>query len=100
NNDRSIAVAARLSGPLSNDAAGRELAIGMEWQPVMQVPARLLVERRFALNGTGRDRFAIGLFGGVDGIVLPAGFRLDGYGQTGIVGLSRPDAYVDGALRV
>lgn len=97
--DRAIAVAARLSGPLS-DTSGRELAVGMEWQPVKRLPVRLLAERRVSLGRGERDAFAFGMFGGVDGVRLPADFRLDGYGQAGVVGLSRRDAYADGAVRV
>jgi len=97
--DRSVAVAARLSGPLSG-RSGREVALGIEWQPTRHLPARLIAERRFSLNEGRRDAFAFGLFGGVDGVALPAKFRLDGYGQAGMVGLSRQDSHVDGAVRV
>jgi hypothetical protein len=97
--DRRVAVAMRLSTPLSG-VGGREAAVGLEWQPIARLPVRLTAERRFALDRGARDGFALGLFGGVGGVALPAGLTLDAYGQAGVVGLRRRAGYVDGALRV
>ena len=90
-----MAVAARLSAPLGE--GGREAALGVEWRPASSVPLWLAAERRVR---DGADAFAVGAYGGIDGVVLPAGFLLDGYGQAGIVGLKAARAYVDGAVRV
>ena len=92
------AVYGRLSSALGG-VENRELAVGVDWQPIRRVPVRLAVERRQSLGG-GRNAFAAGVFGGFDSARLPAGFTADGYGQAGIVGLKSRDAYADGALRV
>jgi hypothetical protein len=96
--DRGLHAAARLSTPLSG-AQGAEAAIGVDWRPAPTLPITLTVERRIGLDRGGRDAFAAGAFGGFDQVPLPAGFKLDGYGQAGVVGLKRRDMYVDGAVR-
>lgn len=89
-----LAAVARLSAPLAG--AGREAALGVEWQPT-RLPLRLAVERRFGLDGTAGG-IGIGVFGGGD-TALPAGFRLETYGQAGAVNRSRWEPYADGAAR-
>lgn len=90
-------LAARLSGPLQS-RLGKEAALALDLRPLPSVPITLSVERRIGLDGGGRDAFGIGAFGGFDREFAP-GLSLDGYGQAGLVGLKRRDAYFDGALR-
>lgn len=96
---RGVHAAARLSAPLDSEA-GAEASLGLDWRPVAGLPITLIIERRVSLDRGGRDAFAAGLVGGIDQVRLPAKFRLDAYGQAGVVGLKRRDAYVDGAVRV
>lgn len=93
-----LAVAGRLSSPLRS--RGAEAALGVDWRPVRTIPVTLTAERRLRIDGSGRNAFAVGLFGGVDNIPLPADFRLDGYAQAGVVGARRRDGYIDGAVGV
>ncbi|QHL89999.1 hypothetical protein GVO57_03095 [Sphingomonas changnyeongensis] len=53
-----------------------------------------------AIERGGRNAVALTLFGGVDDVMLPHGLRLSGYGQAGLVGLKRRDAFVDALVRV
>jgi hypothetical protein len=59
----------------------------------------LLAERREALGRTGRSAFAVTLHGGVGEVPLPTGFRLDAYGQAGLVGVRSRDLFVEGSAR-
>ena len=92
---RGLRIGARVSAPLAG--RGREAAIGIGWKAGPELPVTLTLERRIGLDRAGRDAFALGVAGGVGAIPLPADFRLDAYGQAGIVGLKRRDGYVDGA---
>lgn len=79
---------------------GVEAALGVSWQPARSVPARLAIERRQAVTGDdARSAFAAMVVGGVNNLALPDGWRVDGYGATGVVGLARRDAFVEGSLR-
>jgi hypothetical protein len=59
-----------------------------------------MAERRKAIGapGGGRDAFALLGEGGVYGRTLPWQFRLDGYGQAGVVGARSRDWFVDGGV--
>lgn len=94
----SLAFAARVSRPLST--SGAEAALGLAWRPDHELPLELAVERRIALERGGRDAWAAGIAGGVDGVSLPIGLDLDGYGQAGVVGARARDLYVDGGIGV
>lgn len=59
----------------------REIALGLRWQPLQAWPLHLVAERRFRRQAP--DRFAIAIAGGTRPLRLPAGFRLDSYGQAG-----------------
>jgi hypothetical protein len=63
------------------------------------VPLRIAAERRQALGRGGRSAFSLGVHGGVSDVAAAAGFRLEAYGQAGIVGLQARDVFVDGQLR-
>lgn len=91
-----VALAGRVSSPLGPGL--REAALGVEWQPT-RLPLRLVAEQRFAIAG-GRGGPALGVVGGLDPTPLPLGFRLEGYGQAGVIRRTATEPYVDGALRV
>lgn len=61
----------------------REIALGLRWQPVKATPLMLIVERRF--RNQAPDRFAFTLAANPSPAKLPAGFRLESYGQAGWV---------------
>ena len=94
-----LTITGRLSAPLRH-AAGAEGAIGAEWQPVSSLPLRLLAERRQRLGRDGRSAWAATLHGGVGDVTLPAGFRLDAYGQAGAVGGRSRDLFAEGSARL
>lgn len=88
----------RLSAPLHRPA-GAEAAIGVEWQPIRSVPLRVIGERRQKLGRGGRSAFAVSLHGGVGELPLAAGFRLDAYGQAGMVGARSRDLFIETSAR-
>jgi hypothetical protein len=96
---RPLSLTARLSAPAGH-LAGAEAALGLEWQPMRDVPLRLLAERRQALGGEGRSAFALLAHGGVDDRPVAAGLRLDFYAQAGIVGARSLDLFADGSARL
>lgn len=78
----------------------REIALGLAFAPLPRLPIDLAVERRIAAGKEGRSAFAVMVSGGVGDVALPGGFRLDAYGQAGVVGARRRDGFVDGAIVV
>ncbi|MGE0179687.1 MAG: hypothetical protein AB7O91_07705 [Sphingomonas sp.] len=96
--DRALALSGRIYAPLRRPA-GAEAAIGLDWQPIANVPVRLLIERRQGLGSEGRSAFAVAAYGG-DSVALGRGWRLDGYAQAGVVGARSRDAFIDGAVRI
>lgn len=97
-----FAVNLRVSAPLrqGQQKMAGEAALGVSWQPRQSIPVRLMAERRKAIGapGGGRDAFALLAEGGVYDRPLPWQFRLDGYGQAGVVGARSRDWFVDGAV--
>lgn len=93
-----LALSGRLYAPLRR-RAGAEAALGLDWHPIARLPVNILAERRQALGEEGRSAFALTIYGG-GGRRLPGGLRLDGYAQTGMVGLRSRDLFVDGAVRL
>ena len=87
-------VSRTIGGPDQTEAAG-----GINWQPFAHVPVHLTAERRVAIDHGGRNAFALGAAGGVYAVPLAPGWRLDGYGEAGVVGARRRDLYADGAVR-
>jgi hypothetical protein len=79
--------------------AGAELAAGIDWQPFAALPVHVLAERRQRLGRDGRSAFALTFYGGASKS-LGQRFRLDAYGQAGMVGLRSRDLFADGALRL
>lgn len=93
---RGFQMSARISAPL--EGKGREAAIGLGWKPGRDIPLTVSVERRIALDKAGRNAFAASVAGGVNAIALPLDFRLDAYGQAGIVGARKRDKFIDGSI--
>ena len=93
-----LAASLRSSTPLGG-ARGGEVALGVRYQPFRGVPLAVTAERRqrFGRAG-GRNDFALFMEGGLYDRPLPAGFRLDAYGQAGIVGIGARDLFGDGAV--
>lgn len=91
---RRIALFARFASPLAGP--GREAAAGIEWQPT-RLPVRLVAEQRLALDGGARGT-GLGVVAGTESAIAP-GFRLESYGQAGIVARGRIEPYADGAAR-
>jgi hypothetical protein len=92
-----LSMSLRLYAPL-HDSRGGEAALGLDWKPLGGLPLRLLVERRVRLGRDGRSAFGLTAYGGVARKAGP--FRLDAYGQAGIVGARRRDLFADGAARL
>lgn len=88
-----MAAVARVVAPLKG--RGSEVAAGVEWQP-FKVPVRLVAEHRFGLDGV-KGGPGIGMIAGQD--VQRAGFRLESYGQAGVLRRERSEPYADGAVR-
>jgi len=77
-----------------------ETSIGLDWTPVARLPIHLMAERRIAIDSGGRNAWTLGAAGGVDDVRIAAGWRLDAYGEAGVVGAHRRDLYADGAVRI
>lgn len=90
-----IAAYGRIAGPLRG--RGAEAALGIEWQPAGP-RLRLAAEQRIGLDGT-RGGPGIGLVAGEDRRILTR-FRLEAYGQAGVIARARMEPYADGALRL
>lgn len=89
-----FALAARLSTPLRS-LDGAEAAIGVEWR--LAPSLNLLAERRQRLGNSGRNAFALLIYGGFsDRKIGP--LAADGYAQAGMVGMKRRDPFADGTI--
>lgn len=77
-----------------------EASIGFDWTPIARLPIHLMAERRVAIDSGGRNAWTLGAAGGIDDIRIAPGWRLDAYGEAGVVGARRRDLYADGALRI
>ena len=93
---RKVALVARVATPLKG--AGREAALGIEWQPT-RFPVRLVAEQRFALDG-GRGGPTIGLIAGYGPADVARGLRLEAYGQAGAIGRGEIEGFVDASARL
>ena len=95
-NTRRVAVTARVATPLSG--RGREAAIGVEWKPI-KAPVRIFAEERVSLDG-GRGGPTAGVIAGLDPTPVVAGFRLEAYGQAGVIARDGVIGFADGAARM
>lgn len=87
----------RAAAPLRG--AGREVTVGVEWQPG-ELPVRLVAEHRFAADRGIVGGPGLAVVGGVYDVALGAGFAIDAYGQAGVIARRRSEPYADGSLRV
>lgn len=92
--DARLTGVARFTSPIG--VRGREVSLGFEWQPT-RAPVRIVAEHRFALDGGGGGQ-GIGVIAGAEA-ALAQGFRLEAYGQAGVVRRQRAEPYADGAAR-
>lgn len=97
--DRHLSAAARISTAIGG-ARQTEAAAGLDWKPVDGLPIHLMAERRIAIDRGGRNALTMGAAGGVDDVRIASGWRLDAYGEAGVVGVHRRDLYADGAARI
>jgi hypothetical protein len=97
--DGGLSAAARISTAIGG-ARQTEAAFGLDWKPIAKVPVHLMAERRVAIDRGGRNAWTLGAAGGVDDVRIAPGWRLDGYGEAGVVGARRRDLYADGAARI
>ncbi len=93
---RRFALAARIAAPLKG--RGREVALGIEWQPT-DLPIRLIVERRFVLDG-GRGGPTVGVIAGYGPSDVAPGVRIEAYGQGGAIARDGVEGFVDASARL
>ena len=96
---RPLALVARAAVPNTGGYARpidvAQFALGVEWQPVRGV--RLSAERLIAGGAYARNDFALRLGAGASG--ERARLAWSGYGEAGVIGLTRGDAYAGGEAR-
>ena len=94
-----LALSARVSRTIGG-IRQTEAAVGLDWKPIDTLPVHLMLDRRIAIDKGGRNAWTLGAAGGVDDVRIAPGWRLDGYGEAGVVGAHRRDLYADGAARI
>ena len=95
---RHVALSVRAMASLHG--RGTEIAAGLDWQPTA-APVHLLAERRIAVEG-GRSGASMTLVGGLDPMRVGGAWRLEAYGQAGVIvrdGAS-VQGFGDGAARL
>ena len=90
-----VAVSARVSTPLAGP--GREIALGIDWQPT-HAPIHVLAEERIAIDGAASGPM-VGLVGGFGPMPVRRDLMVEGYGQTGVVARRDVGFFADGAIR-
>lgn len=75
-----------------------EAALGIEWQPAVDLPLRILAERRQRIGNDGRSAFSLLAYGGLSKAI--GRLQADLYGQTGLVGIHSHDFFADGSARI
>lgn len=93
---RRLAVTARISTAL--DIRQREAAIGLDWKPT-RLPIHLIAEQRIGIEGASGGP-ALGAIGGMGPTPVGAGFRLEAYGQAGVIARDGVEGYADGSMRI
>lgn len=94
-----LAISARAVAALTNGQVRQtELAVGLGVRPLRSVPVEVVAERRIALSKDGRDAWQLRAIGG--GQWESGGWRLEGYGQAGVVGTRSRDLFGDGEVRL
>ncbi|WP_454885944.1 hypothetical protein [Sphingomonas oryzagri] len=97
--NRHLSAAARISTAIGG-LRQTEAAAGFDWKPDEALPVHLMAERRIAIDRGGRNAWTLGAAGGVYDVRIATGWRLDAYGEAGVVGARRRDLYADGAARI
>jgi hypothetical protein len=95
----SLSLNFRVSAPLSTKI-GAEGAIGVSIRTATKQPIDFIVERRIPFGKDGRSDFAAIVATGFDDVPIGRGLLASAYGQSGIVGFSQPDFFVNGAARL
>lgn len=95
---RHVALSVRAMAPLHG--RGTEIAVGLDWQPTA-APVHLLAEQRIAVDG-GRNGASVTLVGGLDPMRIGGKWRLEAYGQAGVIVRdgSAAEGFGDGAARL
>jgi hypothetical protein len=93
---RRVALAARIAAPLKG--RGREVALGVEWQP-LKLPIRVVAEQRLVLDG-GRGGPTVGVIAGYGPADIAPGIRIEAYGQGGVIARAGVEGFVDASARV
>lgn len=93
---RRVALAARIAAPLKG--RGREVALGVEWQP-FRLPIRLVAEQRFVLDG-GHGGPTVGVIAGYGPSDITPGVRIEAYGQGGAIARDGIEGFIDASARV
>jgi hypothetical protein len=99
NNAANFGLAARVTSPLGG-ASGKEVAFGISAKHAKILPLEVIIERRFGLDRSGHNAFALTAVTGISDKPLSGGWRLSAYGQAGIVGAKLRDKFADGALTI
>lgn len=93
-----MAVYGRMSAALDTPHQS-EAALGIAVQPFSgRASLRVGIERRIALEQSGRNAFAFIAAGGLNPTRVFGPVVAEGYAQAGVVGLSRQDLFADGRL--
>jgi len=92
-----VALAGRVATPL--DSAGKEAALGVDWQPVAAAPVHLIVEQRIGLDGQPGGPTAL-VIGGIGPSAIGPALTVEGYGEMGVIARDHGVGFADGALRV
>ncbi|MET0360918.1 MAG: hypothetical protein ABW048_04105 [Sphingobium sp.] len=87
----------RMSAALDRPV-GPEAALGLGYQPSRAVPVTIAAERRIALGKGARNATALYVAGGAGPTEIGPALEVEGYGQAGIVGTKRRDAFADGRI--
>ena len=97
--DQHLSATARISTAIGG-AQQTEASFGLDWKPIARLPIHLMAERRVAIDSSGRNAWTLGAAGGVNDLRVAPGWRLDAYGEAGVVGAHRRDLFADSAARV
>ena len=80
-----------------DDLHERELALGVRWHPIANVPVTISAERRFRPDR--RDALALYVAGGVSDVVLPLKLRAESFVQAGVVSGKQAGPFFDVFVR-
>lgn len=94
-----VRLTTRFSAPLG-DPIGKGAAFGVAVRPLKHVPLTIIVEQRVAADSGGRNDLELIATGGLYDHALGHHLTLSGYLQTGIVGVKRRDAFIDGSAEI